>query len=414
MQHPLAKPAAPLDEGERWLPLDDRFIPIEVGELTRRLLASSAVFGAQSDELAPVFEALRQRIELESVSLHDRIDHAYAAFNPDRETLPTDSSDAHEPGDGPIAMQQALRRLRHLLDKANYQQLSEIDIDAALRQASRRQIRVRIDPERVDLLEVWVRGQHEIDGKERSWRRPFRGGPVRVAIFRRMAVVARLRNDPNLLVKLFKDVPQSEVEALLPHAEATMTLFDRCKVFFGSAGAMSALGMNLMKVAALAGAIWNVAWVVGIGLGTLAIRTFFGYRNVRRDRDWRRTRALYFQNLANNAAALHTLLASVKHEELKETMLAYAFCQRRGGELWTQQSLRTEIEGFLRNQMGVEVDFDLPDALQTIRRLGLWQDAEKLQAVPPAEAVTVLQRLRVHLCTTGDPSTPPRPAVLAP
>ncbi|WP_197527143.1 DUF3754 domain-containing protein [Pirellulimonas nuda] len=367
-----------------WERPDDRFIPVRADDLARALVDQAAYFHAEPGPLSDALAAIGRVIDQETAGFQNDIDERYTDFNPDRDTRPVDN-----PCDVQTAENLAglMRRLRHLLDKANYQQLSEVDIEAVVRQASRRKIRVRINPERVELIEIWIRGRHETLGCHRTWRHPIKGVEDRIPVFRRMAVVARLKEDPHVLVKLFKDIPQSEVEALLPHAEVTMTLLDRAKLVGGSAGALGAMGMKLAKLAVLAGALGQIFWVVLVGVITILLRTFFGYRNVRKDRDWRRTRTLYFQNLANNGAAVHAILATVKQEEFKEALLAYTFCLKHRPTPWTSQTLREAIEAFLAERFSVQVDFDINDAIETLNRLGLWAHRGELRTLLPEEAV---------------------------
>ncbi len=366
-----------------WERPDDRFIPVRADDLARALVDQAAYFHAEPAPLAEALSAIGRVIDQETAGFQNDLDERYTDFNPDRDTRPVDDLSDIQTEEN---LARLMRRLRHLLNKANYQQLSEVDIEAVVRQASRRKIRVRINPDRVELIEIWIRGRHETPACHRTWRHPIKGEEDRVPVFRRMAVVARLKDDPNVLVKLFKDIPQSEVEALLPHAEVTMTLLDRAKLIGGSAGALGAMGMKLAKLAVLAGALGQVFWIVLVGVLTILLRTFFGYRNVRKDRDWRRTRTLYFQNLANNGAAVHAILATVKQEEFKEALLCFTFCLQVREAPWTRDTLCEAIERFLAERFHAEVDFDIDDALETLDRLGLWSHRGELRTLLPEEA----------------------------
>jgi hypothetical protein len=125
----------------------------------------------------------------------------------------------------------------------------------------------------------------------------------------------------------------------------------------------------------------------------LSYRTFMGYRRARSNRDSQRTRHLYYQNLSNNGAALHALVSMIAQEELKEAVLAYAFCHQPGEQSWTAETLAVRVSGYLSERFEVAVDFDALDATESLTRLNLWRETVALRVVPCGEAV---ERLRKH------------------
>jgi hypothetical protein len=139
----------------------------------------------------------------------------------------------------------------------------------------------------------------------------------------------------------------------------------------------------------------SLLYVMAIPLAGLGWRTFSGYRRAAKDRDAKRTRNLYFQSLGNNASAIHMLTTMIAQEEVKEALLIYAFCSRRqeGGEpgASTTQELDAEIEAYLTSRFGVSVNFDMPDAYETMDRFGLWEDRERLRVLPHKAATEQLE-----------------------
>ncbi|MCA9239031.1 MAG: DUF3754 domain-containing protein [Planctomycetales bacterium] len=370
-----------------WQP-ESRFVPVRAADLARLLTQDAERFGLTSMGLSEVLQAIRTAIEQEACSFHSELEEAYAHFNPDRETVRLKDLEASS---DLAAFEDLIRRLSYLLDKANFEQLEEVGIAETIRRASSNRIQVRIRPELVERLDLWVRGHGVTPNKVRTWKHPIKGEEERTPVFKRMAVVARLKDDPHVMIKLFKDIPVAEVEALLPHAEVTMTLLDRVKLFGSTAGVMGTMALKLAKVAIALAYFTQILWILLIGVGTIALRTFFGYRNAKTSRDWRRTQRLYFQNLGNNASALQQLLAAVKQEELKEAYLAYALAHQPGADGLTSSGLRRRVEAYLEEKLGVEVDFDIDDAVETITRLNLWKKDGGQQVRPPHEAAKVLQ-----------------------
>jgi hypothetical protein len=378
-----------LEEGD-WNRPDDRFLPMRATDLVNVLATEATQFGTTSSQVLRLAEAVQHLIDQETGSLERQLMDRYAPFNPDRDThsvasLGVPDEDAYD------ALHDTLARL---LDKANYEQLDEVQIEQAVLRASRRRLSVRVDPTRVERLEVWIRGQGTSVITLRPWWAPWRKVEHQVPIFRRLVVVARLKGNPHVLIKAFKEIPEADVKSLLPHAEVTMSAIDRLKLLGSSAGTLGLTVTKLLKLFAAFAAFWYLAWILVIGIVTLGIRALLGYRNARTHRDWERTRHLYFQNLGNNASALQMLLATVKQEELKEVLLAYMFCAAPPeGRIQTPQEIEQQIEHYLSERFGMRVDFDWPDAEQKLARLDLWHARNDVRVVPIDQAIERLQHL---------------------
>jgi len=339
---------------------------------------------------------LKEVIQQETSAFAELLACEYAKFNPDRETKLV--GEAAAPTDDPHDTLHC--QLAYLLDKANYDRLDEVQIEQAVLQAKSRNLKVRVHPDRVDFLEVWVRGRGETTKLERSFWRPWQMIASAVPVFKRMVVVARLKNNPQVVIKLFKDIPESDVEALLPHAEVTMSLLDRIKILGSTAGTLGLTITKVLKLMAALAALWYLTWIVVLGAATLGVRAVLGYRNARINRDWQRTQHLYFQNLANNSSALQLLIETVKQEEYKEVLLGYLFSHAAGIQSSTTEAgsrevgqLRSDIEAFILKRFNVRVDFDMSDAEAKLDRLGLCYSDSAAEVIPIVEAVSRLRQL---------------------
>lgn len=381
-----------ISEPGAWDRPDDRFIPIRACDLTRLLENSAPRWKLAPESLGAFVQALQGVVDRETGTFERQLADSYAAFNPDRDMI----SLTQPSPPPPETYEELFGQLAHLLNQANFERLDEVQIEQAVLRARARSLHVRVDPKRVERLEIWVRGQSSVVRVTRPWWSPWRPIYERVPIFRRLAVVARLRNDPYVLLKVFKEIPEADVEALLPHAEIAMSWFDRLKLLGTSAGTLGITVTKVLKLFAAVAAIWYLAWIVLIGLATLGVRTALGYRNARTHRDWQRTRHLYFQNLGNNASALQLLVATVKQEEFKEVLLAYVFCHAHtsGEGSGRDANIKREIEQFLFDKCGSQVDFDWSDAWEKLSRYRLWQSAAECQVVSVEEAIARLDELR--------------------
>ena len=370
-----------------WHRLDDRFVPIRACDLITALADDGPRFGFEPDAFRAVADAIQNVIEQETAAFERALADLYAAFNPDRDTR------ALVEGRTPQARAELDQLLAYLLEKANFEHLSDTEIEAAVHAANTYGLRVRLHPERVEQLAIWVRGRGSIERDRRTWRHPVRGESRTLEVFRRIVVATQLRDDPHVLIKLFKDIPIEDVEALLPHAEIEMSWRDRIMFISGGAGTLGTTATKVFKLVASFTALSKLLWVVLFGAALLTYRTFMGYRRARSNRDSQRTRHLYYQNLGNNGAALHTLLSMAAQEELKEAVLAYAFCHQPGVQFWTPESLADRVAEYLKQRFDLSIAFDAPDAIETLTRLNLWRDTVALRVIPCEEAA---RRLRKH------------------
>lgn len=368
-------------------PVDDRFIPVRVGHLVDVLLKQTAV-ALNRRESREFVAALQAVIEQEAAAFGRDVMDLYVAFSPDRDTIPGPADAAARTPEG-YALLHA--RLAYLLDKANFARLDDVQIDHALEVAGSQGLTVRLDPTRIEELSLWVRGRGQIERIRRSWRHPIRGVTVQLPVYHRLVVVGRLKDDPHVLLKMFKDIPEEDVEALLPHAEVSMSWLDRCFMFSGSAGALGPAALKI--VAGGLAALTTAVWTLTIGLGLFVWRTFHGYRRTRLRRDSQRTRHLYYQNLSNNAGTIYTLSSLIAQEEMKEAVLAYFLCAAPGPPIRHEADLRKRAMTLLREQFGVEVDYDAPDAIESLDHLNLWADRAGFHVLPLEQAAG---RLSAH------------------
>lgn len=371
---------------------DDRFIPLRAEDL-RELLAK------EFPDAGGVFDRLGRIVDHEAGALGRRLTNAYAPFNPDRDTL-----DIHAPGGSPSDRYRELSRvLGHVFAKANFEWLGKELIRAAIAEKNSHGLRVRIDPEGVREMGIWVRGRGRMHRRVRTLRHPWRGVMREMTLCRRLAVLAWMpeeQAEPDeapgsgpVWLKMFRDIPLADLEALLPHAEVRMNWWDRFQAFGGAGGALGSTAYKIGSIGLTVVKLSAFLWVAVLGLLTLGFRAFFGYRRAKSKRDAQRTQHLYYQNLANNAAATHLLVAKVAQEELKEAMLAYAMAHaaRDAGPV-RPADLRARAESFIRERFDTIVRFDVQDAIETLVRVGLVASPTRIEVSPPHEASRALDR----------------------
>lgn len=384
----MAGPPPPTPEA-----LHDRFIPIRIEAIVDAIDADPERFGELAGWAQKICQATERVINQEVGELHRHLDRLYAAANPDLDALAEPNPLAHF-GDPRLRV-----ALEYLFDRANFTPLSDVGIKAAIKAGSAYGLRVRINPDRVRSLSLHVRGRGTMVLVRRDKKKPWKRTEREVEIYTRLAVIAHLTGEDCLRLKLFRDIPVADVEALLPHAEATMTVLDRAMVVGMGAGSLG----TLAKVAVVGAASTSaLAIPAAIGFGGMAVRSFFGYKRKKKQRTSHRTEHLYDKNLANNAAVLHTLCRMIAHEEAKAAIIAYAVLAARHDlepeQRWPLEALGGRASAYLKDRFKVSTRFDAAIALATLERLGLLDDAA---LADPDKALATVQAHWTTRDTTG-------------
>ena len=204
-------------------------------------------------------------------------------------------------------------------------------------------------------------------------------------------IIASLKTDEHIFVRLFKDIPVRDIEALLPHARVKMNRRDAFLMVGGGAGAAWSVATKL-AVASVA-AVTNLLWLLAIPLAGLSWKLFTGYRRAIKDRDSNRARHLYFQSLGNNRSAIHMLASMICEEEIKEAVLLYIFCTEEAQQHLKPESIHDVdrmIQNYLEERIDVSVDFDVTDAVETLDRLELWSNRANLRVLSFSQAIAKL------------------------
>ena len=382
-----------------WGPLpDDRYIPVRIEALVAEL-AEAQRFGELASSIEALERAFEQAILQETAPFRRALARTYEPFNPARETI------VHAEDLEAAVAERRIAKLRgmvsYLLDKANFERLEDGQLEATLHLAATHGMRIRVNPDRVAFLDLYVRGRAESKRTVRTLRHPIRGEVRTIEVFRRLAVVFRPSDEARVNLKLFREIPLEDVEALLPHAEAQMTRLDKLKIVGGGLGALGGISSKLWAVLIHGATIaTGFVWALTVAMVGLSVRSILGYRHAKKVRASQMTHHLYFQNVANNAGVLDQLLTSIGHEEMKEALVGYAI-------LWQTPSVdsmsafEAAASGWLEDAFWVRVDFDGPDAHESLTRLGLWADVEAWTVVPPPEAVARLEA-RWRACEGAD------------
>jgi len=400
----------------------EHFIPVPRGELVDAFATELAGTSTDRLRLEHLCQLLASVIHRDFQLTCESLKQAYLPFDPDSDTHSLREFEATEEQRDYEAI---CGRLQDLLQRANFRQLSRRDIDAALLAMNEWGVDLRVDFGRFERLEVFARGDVTVPRRRRRWRRLFRTQSIDVPTYQRLAVVFRLRSASReqtadqasqpLFIKLFKDIPQSDIESLLPGTSVRMTWFDRSRILLPT---LSGIGITVVKLlhgalALLFAGIYGVLAFLGIVGATFGygLRTFFGYLQTKNKYQLHLTRNLYYQNLDNNRGAILRMIDEAEEQEFREAMLAYFLLWRDAQpDGWTAEQLDEAAESWLSERLGTPVDFEIPDALSKLERLRLAVrvSEQRWRAIPFDEAYRQLAELwqaaaRLPTCEGASP-----------
>ncbi|MDA1279399.1 MAG: DUF3754 domain-containing protein [Chloroflexi bacterium] len=366
---------------------DNRFIPVASDDLIDYLAADEHTFGESRLKFRELGNSFIRVLEQEKSAFERLMVRDYARVNPDRETI--DVLKTGPPSDDEFELLN--RKLQHMLEKANFEQLSDDQVKAAVEAANTRGIRVKLDAASLREMAIWVRGRSTAPHVRRTLAHPVHGESRDIAVFNRLALITRPADQANVQIRLFKDIPIQDVEALLPHAKVRMGLRDGVVMAGSGAGALWTVVTKVLAFGLVAAS--QLLWIVAVPLAGLSWKVFSGYRGAIKNRDSSRARHLYFQSLGANRSSIHMISYMICDEEIKESILLYAFCldAESDGHSVTKAGIKASIEEYLRELTSVEIDFDVDDAIETLNRLDLWKDRHELTVVGESEATEMLE-----------------------
>jgi hypothetical protein len=384
----------------------EAFVPLHTTDLVEYLSQQPQLYGHERVEfrnLASLILALLHHVYRQR---HEQLTYMYAPMDPDRDTMLLSDPDAAErermTTDHIARQERALRR-------ANYHRLSHEEIDKAMSAASRWGVRMRVDFNELNRIEVYARGQIVGQKLYRNWRRAFRSEWLDVPLYQRLVVIFRteptsrdLRFDPRCLyLRMFKNIPQQDVDMVLPATKVKMSWWDHSSILLPSLYAIiTTLWRTLRYVVLLTvvGLLKTAALVVLVIFACLyGLKSMFTYTvNTRRRYHLNVAQNLYYQTLDNNAGAMLRLLEEGEQQEACEAVLAYfaaaiALRDRDGVSL---AQINAACRHILKEATGMEVQFDIEDAARHLLHLGLLRACgDDWFAKPLAEANRQLDQI---------------------
>ncbi len=398
----------------------EKFIPVTRQAVMERLTRPHAWPGQQAHDARRFFRYLDYwRQQTYAARLH-AIEQDYEPFNPDSDLLVTRKFTSDER----FSMRQRLvGHLAQLLEQANFTRIDTSRIELILTAESHYGLDLHVDLAAFDELMIFYRGATKQSDSRRSLRKLYlRHEEFEVPVFQRLCVVFKLKPDevrireimadrgcdrkeaeravkrmraalpPQIksdfvYLKLFKNIPRSDIEMVFPNTRIRFRMFDKIRL---GVTAGSGLGMGIVGTAGKIAVASNPIALAGAmaGLCGVAARQATSFMNQRNRYMATMAQNLYFHSMADNRGVTTLLANRAAEEDIKEEMLLYSVLAK---ELVRRRDLKDAdraIEQYLQNTFGIEVDFDLEDALGRLLADGIVteQDDGTFKTLPPAAA----------------------------
>ncbi len=325
---------------------------------------------------------LRSIFHVEHLTELIKIEELYGPLDPDSELIQLVplSENEKESRTG-----QLVDRLSSLLYSAHYQRLTRDELQHAIELSSEWGVKLDVDFNVFDRLEVFARGYQMVEVTRRRWWKLFFKETVMLPEFHRLVMVFGLKENKRIgkemsteaiYLKIFKNIPETDLEVLLPGSRVRLSRWDHGRTLLPTISGiafmlykyrMGILFIGLVTASAFYMWAFSIALLVGF-----VIKSVLTYFRTKEAHQFNLTKNLYLKNLDNNAGVLYRVLNEAQEQEFCETVLGYTMLWQHGGpEGLTESRIDELAEEFLLTSTEKSVDFDLHDSLGKLARLGL-------------------------------------------
>jgi hypothetical protein len=387
----------------KWDEAQEHYVPLHTTDLVE-FLAEHPVLTQESvgmfRQVAMLILAMEHHLYRQR---HEQLLYAYAPLDPDLDRM---LASVPTPAQRDKMIVETRQRIQSVLQRANYRQLNEQEIRGTLEAASAWGVRMRVNFELQEWMDVYTRGLVIGTRRQRSWRSLYRYETCEVPLYQRLVIVFRAReNHPQkfdsqrVYLRMFKNVPRQDIDMMLPGAGVHMTWVDHSKIVLPS---MYAAGMTMWRILkyflmlALLGAFKTIGIVIiaalAIGYG---IRSMFTFRvNTQRRYLLNMTQNLYYQSLGNNIGVLLRLLEEGEQQESCEAILTYFVALQAGFEPLSLEQMNRECRALIQQAAGIDTEFDTESTVKNLVQLGLIRYQQSgWVALPLHQALEQLDRV---------------------
>lgn len=352
----------------------DHFIPVSRNELIAALLHDiPAESAARFSQFCSLYCAI---LHFRFHQISEEIKSGYLPYAPDNDMV-LKAAPCEK------ALDKSVAHLESLLVKANYTPLGEEQLNRILSERSSQGVDVKVDLDAFARLQLFARGESSSQVSHRLWYAPWKTLEQTVAVIPRLYILLEFSppSQPTrrffsreqtvhkgVHLKLFKDIPLSDLEMLFPNSRIQLSKFDKIKLGLTSGGGTAGGAFATIGKVAAAASPFTIILAIG-GFAGLLARQIGKVFNQRTRYMMKLAQHLYFHNQANNLGVVSRVVDMAEEEESKEALLAYALLSIHGPMDAAQ--LDQACENWLKTNFLVGCDFDVQDALQKLDAEGL-------------------------------------------
>lgn len=352
---------------------------------------------------------------------------AYEPFSPDTDLLQTRD---FTPAEEAALQKRVIDGVDRILMSANFRRLPPEDLDRILSAASIYGLDFHVDLDAFEEARVYYRGLADDTHERRSLRRFWRKEEFQVPMFRRLCIVFKLKqfdvrvrevmaakgwsearakrhvtrrraalpkeiSDGNIYLKLFRNIPYTDMEMVFPNTQVRFRMWDKVRLgataggglgfgLFTSAGKIALLATNPL---AAAGAL--------AGVGAIAFRQAMAFMNQKQRYMVVMAQKLYFHAMADNRGVIVKIASRAAEEDIKEDWLLYSVLAKAPASRADIPAIDKAIERHLEVEFGIVVNFDVTDALRRLIADGLVVEHPdgRIEALDPSAGATHVDAL---------------------
>lgn len=398
----------------------ERFIPVTRFALLDRLTKPYLWPPGQAAEARRFFRYLDYWRQQQYFAMLLELEQTYEAFSPDTDLLMTRRFSEE---DRAALQHRVFEGVESLLVRANYERIDPSDVDVILTRESHYGLDLFVDMQAFERIAIFYRGASNKKYERRRMRRFLGKEEFDVPIFQRLFIMFKLKSaearvqevmrekklsreaaetwvarrrqhlppgisDKNIYLKLFKNIPRTDIEMVFPNTEVRFRSLDKLRLGvtaggglgMGAVGAAGKLALLLSNPIAAMGAL--------AGLGGIAVRQAMGFLNQKQRYMVVMAQNLYFHTMADNRGVILKIAARGAEEDVKEEMLLYSVLAKEPASRADLPSIDLAIENYLTRTFGVKIDFEIDDALDRLIRDGIVteQPDGTFVTLPPAQA----------------------------
>lgn len=378
----------------------DRFIPLRKTDLIQACIADDRLTCEQQGEFKTLCHLIVSTLHFEYHQVLEELKDSYAPFDPNSDTLAVTQLTAN---DLETKQTNFSARFIQVLNAANFEQVTDKDLQEALQEESLFKVRLAVEFEDFEDVVFYRRGEYQQSETISKFAGLFKK-TISFTNYDKVAVYIKFKDENyfkykktkianfeagSTIIKLFQNVPKADLEMLFPNSEVRMRTIDKA-IIGGSAlvgGAVvlvTKLGASLIVLAGILSYWFGLSnkevaittqelLALGVGAGVLGGFVFKEWSKFK-NRKLRFMKALadnlYFKNLDNNSGVFHHLIDAAEEEECKEALLAYYFLLSEGKPM-TSEQLDTKIEKWFEDKFNFPIDFEISDALGKLQRFGI-------------------------------------------